>query len=207
MRRDEALALLGLGADHDVEARRAAYRDAARRTHPDRPGAPSDATDRMAALNLAYAILNGTERPDPEWPAAAGAAGAAGAKPGGDGPSPPVRTAAGPGRWAVGEPLAVQRDEDGSLLVDAPAEETFDALVEAMERIGDLTYVDAEAGLVQMLARHLDGPICSVTCSLQGRATGTEVFTTIERLDTVAAPDPADTAALLSRLADTLGGG
>ena len=202
MRIDEALAVLGLGPDHDAEQLRAAYREAARRTHPDRPGAPRDANARMAAVNHAYAVLNGTEPAEPSLTAPS------------DGTAPPSRPAPPSGAvWSAGgprrpgAPLRVEVYEDGSLLVDAPAEETFEALVESMELIGDLTYVDAEAGLVQVLARHLDGPFCYLTCSLQGRAAGTEVFTTLERLDTADAANPADAAALLPRLADTLGGG
>ncbi|MEZ5233584.1 MAG: DnaJ domain-containing protein [Acidimicrobiia bacterium] len=201
MRYDEALRLLGLPRDHDAARLRAAYRDAARRLHPDRPDAPADATERMAAVNHAYAILIGTEPAEPAEPGGPGD-GRATAGP------PPADQAAWQqsGTAAPGGALPVVLYDDGSLFVEAPAEETFDALLDAMERIGDLTYVDAGAGLLQVLVRHLDGPFCYLTCSLQGRSSGTEVFTTVERLDAADAPHPGDVAAVLRQLADTLGG-
>jgi curved DNA-binding protein CbpA len=187
MRRGEALGLLGLSEPYGPDQLRAAYRLAARRLHPDRPGAPPDATDQMAAVNTAYAVLSGTlsadlEQPPPPTP-------------------PPPRPGAAPSQPLGPVPLTVQLLDDGSLLVDAPADETFERLLEAVEVIGDPTYVDAAGGLLQVMVRHEAGGYCYLTFSLQGRAGGTEVFTTLERLDRRGRPDAG---ALLARLADTL---
>ncbi len=190
-----ARALLGLADGFEPAELRGAYRAVARRLHPDRPGAPADATDRMAAANLAYAVLteavpnsmdlSGTDR--------GSSGGAAGRPPAGH---------AGHG----GVPLTVTVFDDGSLLVDAPADETFEALVQAADAVGDCTYVDPDAGLLQILVHVGASRYCYLTCSLQGRAAGTEVFTTMERLDRGDAADAACTADVVGRLAATLSG-
>jgi hypothetical protein len=206
MRRSEALARLGLADPFGPEQLRTAYRLAARRLHPDRPGAPPDATEQMAAVNTAYAILSGTQVPDLEAPPPPPPPGGAAHDPG---PPAPGRA----GRWSRRRdgppwppppaPLDVRLLDDGSILVDAPADETFEQLLEAVEVIGDPTYVDVDAGLLQIIVRHEAGGWCYLTFSLQGRADGTEIFTSLERLDAGGRPDAA---ALLARLADTLSG-
>ena len=91
--------------------------------------------------------------------------------------------------------------DDGSLLVDAPADETYERLLEAIEVVGDPTYVDPDSGLLQIIVTSEGEGSCYLTFSLQGRAIGTEVFSTIERLDGVAAADPWP---ILSLLADRI---
>ncbi len=91
--------------------------------------------------------------------------------------------------------------DDGSLLVDAPADETYERLLEAIEVVGDPTYVDPDSGLLQIIVTSEGEGSCYPTFSLQGRAIGTEVFSTIERLDGVAAADPWP---ILSLLADRI---
>ena len=61
--------------------------------------------------------------------------------------------------------------------------------------------VDVDAGLLQIIVSHDDAGFSYVTFSLQGRATGTEVFTTVERLDGAA---PGDPWPLLEQLAGRL---
>lgn len=50
-------ALLGLSLEADQEAIRRAYRDLARRFHPDLNAGDDDATERMQAINAAYAVI------------------------------------------------------------------------------------------------------------------------------------------------------
>lgn len=88
--------------------------------------------------------------------------------------------------------------EEESLWVEAPNDEAFFRVLEAAHTIGDVTYVDTQAGLVEAvltLADHhgrdvdetdADETVCSVLLSLQGRGHGTEVFVTVEALTKVA---------------------
>jgi hypothetical protein len=74
-------------------------------------------------------------------------------------------------------------------------------LAEAAEHVGDITYLDHSSGLLQVIARDEPGPWCYLTFSLQGRATGTEIFTSIEPID---ASPPPPIGPILERLADEL---
>jgi len=165
--RDEALREFGLGVCASAGEVRDAYRRLARELHPDRPGAPADATDRMARLNEAYARLSAAPASTPAEPV------------------PPSRAAA-PSRDA--EPVDVALDADGALYVSAPADETFLRLLDAADAVGDATYVDRDAALLQVIVHHPEGTWSYVTFSLQGRATGTEVFATLDTIDGHAAP-------------------
>ncbi len=193
MTRAEALRHLGLGGDASAEAIRAAYRASALRLHPDVAGDRPENHRRMTEINQAYALLTSDavdEAPvDPDgWSHGPGSGTGTGST-----PRAPVDLDA---EHYVA--LDVALDVDGTLLVAAPAEETFDRLAEAAERVGDLTYVDRSAGLLQLIVRHQHGPWCYVTCSLQGRATATEVFTTIESIDGQPTPPVDDILALLA---------
>jgi curved DNA-binding protein CbpA len=50
--------VLGVASDASADEIRSAYRLRARQLHPDNPGAPEDAEERMAELNHAYAVLH-----------------------------------------------------------------------------------------------------------------------------------------------------
>lgn len=174
--------MLGLTSGVDAAAVKRAYRTAARNLHPDLPGAPADANERMTHLNDAYTAL--LDAVAAGWPqAAAVPAGPAAWTAGGAGASSPPAQGG-----AYGEPeTAVHLDVDGSLLVEAPAEETFGLLAEAAEVLGDVTYVDRASGLLQILVPPESGGAnragAYLTFSLQGRALGTEVFVTIESIE------------------------
>lgn len=202
---DEALALLGVTPDADGRAIKRAYRVAARRLHPDRPDAPADAHERMTLLNEAYdvaaALLSGAsdQAARPSDPAAHTPAATA---------EPPSGQRHSSGRAAtVAADTGVHLDVDGTLLVEAPPDETFMVLVEAAERLGEVTYVDRSSGLLQILIDQIGDQIVDqigdqsadqsgrpgqpterssssyVTFSLQGRALNTEIFVTIESID------------------------
>ena len=182
----EALHALGLAPGASPDDVRRAFRQAALAAHPDRPGAPADATDRMAELNRAYAVLAG--------PGGAPPAAAADAPRRPPAPGPPTAPAPGTddrdrdeddefGAWV---------DADGSLVIDAPAELAFEALLEAGEGLGDTTFVDRDGGLLQLMVELAPGRFCSVTFTLQGRVSGTEVFATVDAID--GRPVPPSTA-------------
>lgn len=198
MNREEALVVLGIGPDADAAAVRAAYLAAALTLHPDRPDAPADANDRMAQVNRAYETLQGagTDRSP------------GGHEPGSHEPGnhEPGNHDRGTGGRGADQPRGAGADDvylgpDGALLVDAPAEETFFRLAEAVEAIGEVTFIDRGAGLLQVMTEAAPGQFCYLTCSLQGRATGTEIFTSLEALGAAGLPPIGP---LLAALADAL---
>jgi hypothetical protein len=78
---------------------------------------------------------------------------------------------------------------DDTLEIGLPADEAFLRLVDAGALLGDVTYVDAEAGLLEIVVRFDDGRTASLVVTLQGRATGTtEAFCTLEPLGGGPAP-------------------
>ena len=92
---------------------------------------------------------------------------------------------------------------DDTLVLALPPDEAFDALLDAGAAIGDVTYVDAEAGLLEVLVTFDDGRRASALVTLQGRATGTtDAFVTLEGLGNDPAPAPA---IVLAALVDALG--
>lgn len=99
------------------------------------------------------------------------------------------------------DPVATTTDD--TLVLALPPDEAFDALLDAGAAIGDVTYVDAAAGLLEVLVTFDDGRRASALVTLQGRATGTtDAFVTLEGLGNDAAPAPA---IVLAALVDALG--
>ncbi len=182
MTRDEALRSLGLTPGASPGDVRRAFRRAALAAHPDRPDAPADATARMAELNQAYAVLAGSG-------AGAGDPSAGGAPRHAAPPEPPPAPAApgpgaGPGdRYGDDDEFGAWVDADGSLVIDAPTDLAFEALLEATDGLGDTTFVDRDGGLLQLMVELVPGRFCSVTFTLQGRMSGTEVFATVDAID------------------------
>jgi hypothetical protein len=84
------------------------------------------------------------------------------------------------------EPLAQLDlfDVTADFELELPADEAFLAVLDAAHAIGDVTYVDAEAGLLEVVRTHADGTRTSLLLTLQGRAAAgtTEVFVTEEPL-------------------------
>jgi curved DNA-binding protein CbpA len=173
---DDALAVLGLDRDTTWAEVRAAYRSHIRVVHPD-VGAGSSA--EAARLNAAFAALERVYR-----------RGEAPPPPGAPRPRPasPSAPAASPARRsAAPEPppdlLAV---DDDSLVLEAPADEVFHRLAEALEGIGAVTYSDPDGGYLEAVVGEGTGQL---VVSLQGRAFATEAFFTLEQIDTRPAPD------------------
>ena len=64
-----------------------------------------------------------------------------------------------------------------------PADEVFVLLTEVADEIGDITYIDPDAGLLEVLVTPVGSGPWSVVLSLQGRADRVEAFCTVEALD------------------------
>jgi curved DNA-binding protein CbpA len=171
---DDALAVFGLDRDTTWAEVRAAYRSHIRVVHPD-VGAGSSA--EAARLNAAFAALERVYRRGEAPPAPRMSQPASSSAPA----ASPARRSAAP------EPppdlLAV---DDDSLVLEAPADEVFHRLAEALEGIGAVTYSDPDGGYLEAVVGEGTGQL---VVSLQGRAFATEAFFTLEPIDTRPAPD------------------
>jgi len=195
---DEARRILGIGADValDTVAVRERYRRLVRRAHPDVSNRP-DAADRTARLNLAYRVLSTAIRsgdlqpPDtasrvPSGKAAHPPKGRAG-PPRRSGPTSPR-----PGPTSDRPRIVVSALDADSIAIHAPAEETLMLLVDAAHALGEISYLDRTAGLLEVIVEFVEAPTSSLLFSLQGRSDATtEVFCTVEPLSGGDAP-PVD---------------
>jgi hypothetical protein len=158
MDRAEAASVLGVRDDASSRQLRAAYRQRIRERHPDRAG--PNATLDAARIIEAYEVMSA--------PAAAPA------------PAPPMPPP--PPRRAPTDHTVTLVDDD-TVAFAFPADEVFALLVEAADDIGDVTYVDPDAGLLEVLVTLAFGGPWSVVISLQGRMDRVEAFCTVEALD------------------------
>lgn len=211
-----ALDELGLAAGAPQTEVRAAYRRLLRVHHPDVAGAAG--ADRTTSVIAAYELLSttGTTPPDGEQPDAsdehhdvdddATNAPAGVDEPTAPAPATPVPTrdanptSGGPVADGTFDPSALGED---ALAVFAPADETFLLLHDAAGRIGEISYVDRDLGILETMLRFEGGPTCSLVLTLQGRAEYTEVFCTMESIE--AAPTPS-IAPAVAALVDELQG-
>jgi hypothetical protein len=192
----EALAVLGLAGTVDETSVRSAFRSRLRDTHPDLSSA-TDATERTVRLTAAYRIV--LERL--ATPPTGDQATATTTEPGAGTPTAGHRTA------RPEEPEAEMGPGADAVLVDAatigipaPAVEVVPMLIEAAHRLGDITYLDPGAGLLEVVVEFVGAPTSSVVLSLQGRATGlTEVFCSVEPLSGGEAPSAEAVTQLLHR--------
>jgi hypothetical protein len=176
----EARAVLGVGPEDGWPAVRAAFRRLLLATHPDVAERLPDATARTARLTEAYRVVRTAHQAPAPPPAAARVATA------------PPRTAGASARGGTGVDVCV---EHGALLLGGPRDEAFFRLLELADDVGEVTYVDPQVGLLETIV-HFDGwPVCSLLMTLQGRATGTEAFCTIEPIERGTAP-PLDAVVL-----------
>ncbi|HRW37592.1 MAG TPA: J domain-containing protein [Aquihabitans sp.] len=183
----EAAVVLGVAPDAAPDEVRAAYRRLIRTHHPDRAGRSS--SDRAASITEAYRVLRaaptgpgpGTRR-SPRTPRAPRSAR----------PTPSAR----PRRRDLGAP-PVQRLDGDTLLVLAPADETFRWLLEAAHDVGEVTYLDRSMPIAEVLCQFEGEPATSLVVTLQGRGEGTEVFCTVESIEARPAPPVAAVVDLL----------
>lgn len=173
----EARRLLGLGPTPTWVEVRVAYRAQISATHPDRAGGRADLA---AAVNAAYATLEQAERDGHLHDD----------HPHDHAPPPDHRHAPAP-RVTEHEPGFEEPPEvlDGDTVhLSVPPDEAFVLLLDACHQIGDVTYIDRSCAILEALVRVEGEGVCSLVITLQGRATGTDAFCTLEAIEHVAAP-------------------
>lgn len=201
---DVRAAVRALGLDVDVRDQalvRTAYLTAIRTAHPDR-NRGLDATERTAELTVAYRIVVESI--------------AAGTMPApGEGPptvDDPVARAAPSSEASRVSPRPTCADgatvrviADDTIEVEAPLDMVFSWLLLASHEIGDVTFLDRSAPLLQIVVQFVDEPVCQMIFDLQGRAARgtTEVFCTIDSIeDRPPPPISAVTALVADQLVD-----
>lgn len=160
---DEACAILGVGRDAAWSDVRSAYRMHMRRSHPDLASG-RDANARAARINAAFAALaEATDR---------------GRRP--IGGAPPSRS-----DRSVPAPAPVPT-------LEVPAGDVFVRLLEAAYDIGDVSYIDPEAGLIQLLLT--DGGIAAsqLLIAIDESVVPATASFTLDSMDAEAAPDIHD---------------
>lgn len=182
MQVDEARRILGVSPTDDSDVVRAAYRRLIRRTHPDVSRVP-DATARTVRLTQAYTVLIQVER-------------AVASRPTSDQPGPAQTGPAEPVPTEPVEPahipVSAHLVDADTIAVGAPPDEVLMLLIDTAHELGEISYLDPNAGLIEVIVEFVEAPTSSVLLSLQGRATGvTEVFCTVEPLSGGDAP-PSD---------------
>jgi hypothetical protein len=198
----QAARILGVDEQAPWEEVRSAYRLLIRSHHPDHAG---DASSPQAVRIIeAYRVLDDA-RTNPAPP-----------------PPPPAAPSARPGRtddraqdgfdvsddpqvfWRASRRPAPQglappthRIDSETLLLEAPADETFRWLVDAAHDVGEITYVDGSVPIMEVLCRFEGEPATSLLITLQGRSNGTEAFCTVESIEDRPAPPVAAVVDLL----------
>ena len=187
---EAARALLGVSATDDWAAVREAYRSSIRRTHPDLVGPRG--VEEAVRVNAAYRELAIARREgrlhDTDAPHQT--------------PSAPPRPH--PRRPAPREGYAVADDVrlvggDTIVLSSTPAE-TFRRLVDAANALGEISYIDRSAAILEAVLHLQDGTHASFVVSLQWRAHDAtcEAFCTLEALDRA---EHLDVSGVLEQLA------
>ncbi|KLR60152.1 DnaJ-like protein [Actinobacteria bacterium IMCC26207] len=178
---DAARLLLGVEAACSETEIRAAYRMLLLRTHPD-INSKADATERTMALTSAYLLLTSLAV-DPA----------------------PARAQQEEPAAEQGRRRAQKKEEEIEILllgdltisVAAPASETLMLLIDMAHELGEISYLDPSAGLLEIVIEFVEEPTSSVLLSMQGRGNATtEVFCSVEPLSGGISP-PADAVARL----------
>lgn len=171
MNRAEAARVLGVDPGSGPDGIRRAFRARIGRRHPDRAGV--EATTDAVRIIEAYTLLR---REAPPAPAPS---------------QPPPTTPSAP-------PVRVGLVDTDTVALDLPADEAFLALLDAGNELGEITYVDPDLGLLEVVVQFEADPTCSLVITTQGRADRTDAFCTIESLEHRPAPAVADVVALLA---------
>lgn len=182
----QAARILGVDPGTDRPALRAAYRRQIRAHHPDRAGAGS--SDQAVRIIVAYRVLDARFGPaEPTAATAPTAAGAAGADPGPRSESEPEPS---PSEDAAREAITAEvvRLDADTIAIGAPTDEAFRWLLDAAHDLGEVTYLDRSGPILEVLCRFEDEPATSLVVTVQGRATYTEAFCTVESIEARPAP-------------------
>ena len=177
----EARAVLAVDRTAGTEEIRSAFRRQLRRTHPDVASDVADAGRRTARLVQAYATLRRSPGPEPA--------------PGPATPPPPA------GRLPT---IGVAGD---SLRWTVAPREALRLLVEVVDSMGDITYLDVDAGLLDVVVVLGDGTACSLMATVAARSGHggppvTEILFALEPLGAEARPPARPVvAAVAARLA------
>lgn len=185
MELSEARRVLSVDANDDWPVVKAAYRRLIADAHPDRAG--EGATHRAARLNAAYRELGRANREGrlgaqpsrvPHRPNAASEA------PGDATESAARRRRRATARAGDGPPDLGILGAD-TLVLRTPPAETFQRVLVAVDALGEISYLDRSAALVEAVVTLTDGTPASLVLSLQWRAHDAtcEVFATLEALD------------------------
>lgn len=195
MDREEAARVLGIAPGADPAELRSAYRRLILARHPDQAG--HDQTAAAARIIEAYAVL----RRDGPPTATAASSDRAPAPPsarrdpdGPDGPDGPA--ASGPGDDG-GRSLVAVLGED-TLVVLGPPDRALRMLLDAAHDLGEVTYVDLGAGLVQMVVVFEGGPVCLLLVTMRRQAHRTRAHVDVDSLDATPPPPVAAVVALLA---------
>ena len=166
-----------------------AYREQIRSHHPDRAGAAS--SSRAARIIEAYRVLDGqrSQGDDAGEPSRTSQGPPRADRDDRPGPTSPPPTVERPEPTAFAPPMA--RVDADTLMVAAPAEETFRWLIEAAGDMGEITYLDRSGPILEVLCRFEEEPATSLMFTIQGRAAGTDVFCTVESIEARPSPPTA----------------
>ncbi len=169
-RLDAALDLLGLNRRANHGTVRAAYRDLMRQCHPDVTGSDGTQARRLTEAHALVAaafdeagVLPPLPQPVPSRPA----------------PETRDREGADAASWPEAGPVDDPLNDEDSLTIIAPAEDVFLAMYEALQSVGDVTYVDRDGGLLEALVAITQQPPSQLLVTFQGRAHGTEAMFTL----------------------------
>jgi hypothetical protein len=188
MDRRTAAALLGVEPDSPLQLVRARYRSLLMEAHPDR-SRRADAAQRTMQLTAAYRVLQRDTATSPS------------ARPGPP-PRPPTGHP-GPGSPNVGGPASshsrraprAASDRGEPTLLGAttiglalPEPLAMAHLLEVASQLGEVTYLDRSAGLLEVVVEFVEAPTSSVVLTVVGHERGSRVDCGVEPLSGGPAP-------------------
>jgi hypothetical protein len=178
---DEALAVLDSDRTADLATVRVRYRRLVRRHHPDVAGDAGQA--RTAQLNLAWKVVQSIE----VWSAPRAA------------PAPAAASTA-PRAPSGSRPRPRLRDQPNVVPLPAPTRAVFDRLAEAADRLGDISYLDRQDGILETIIRPEGGPSCSLMLTIRQQGDDTLAECVLESLEGRPAPPIEEVVAALTKL-------
>lgn len=182
--------MLGIDRGTDVATARAHYLALMRVHHPDLAG-PAGAADAQR-VTQAWALVEAAIEDGHLGVGDPGATAPAG------GPAAAWRDEAS---WTRLDPGTVHLVDAGTIGLHASREDAMLALLDVAHEMGEVSFVDVDLGLMEVIVQFVGQPTCSLVVSLQGRADRVDAFCTIDSYDATP-PPPIDqvTRLLASRL-------